>query len=135
MHPSTVNALINLGTVMKDLHLYEEAIIVLEKAINGRRENEGEDSINLAMTKAMAAGAYRDAGKFEQADQYLKDAYTKVAMEYGEENVTASAILSSQGVLYKKMQKYDRSLDSFMRALEIRIKYFGDSHPETCSTR
>ena len=65
MHPSTVNALINLGTVMKDLHLYEEAIIVLEKAINGRRENEGEDSINLAMTKAMAAGAYRDAGKFE----------------------------------------------------------------------
>ena len=67
-HPSTINALINLGTVMKDLHEFEDAIPIFELAIEGRRLSEGEQSLNFAMAKAMAAGAYRDAGKFEMAD-------------------------------------------------------------------
>jgi hypothetical protein len=49
----------------------------------------------------MAAGAYRDAGKYETADLYLKDAYLKVALDYGEDSVSASVILNSQGLLYK----------------------------------
>jgi tetratricopeptide (TPR) repeat protein len=61
-HPSHINALINLGAVMKDLKLNEEAIPVFEKAIEGRKQTEGENSLNYAMCKAMAAGAYRDAG-------------------------------------------------------------------------
>ena len=43
----------------------------------------------------MAAGAYRDCERYEKADEYLKDAYIAVAMNYGEDNVTASAILNS----------------------------------------
>jgi len=80
---------------MKDLHENEEAIPIFEKAIEGRRVTEGENSINFAMAKAMAAGAYRDCGQFEKADLYLKDAYLKIALEYGEDTVTASAILNS----------------------------------------
>ncbi len=94
-HPSTINALINLGTVMKDLHEYEDSIPIFERAIEGRKVTEGEASINFSMAKAMAAGAYRDCGKYETADLYLKDAYLKVALEYGEDTVTASAILNS----------------------------------------
>ena len=84
------------------MKLFEESIEVFEKAIEGRRVSEGEDSLNFAMAKAMAAGAYRDAGHYEKADVLLKDAYVKVAMDYGEDNVTCSAILNSQGLLYKK---------------------------------
>lgn len=54
------------------------------------------------MAKAMAAGAYRDCGQYDKADLYLKDAYLKVALDYGEQSVTASVILNSQGLLYKK---------------------------------
>lgn len=61
-HPSTINALINLGTVMKDLHEYELAIPIFERAIEGRKATEGDNSINFSMAKAMAAGAYRDSG-------------------------------------------------------------------------
>lgn len=43
----------------------------------------------------MAAGAYRDMGDYDTADQYLKDAYLKVAMEQGEDNITCSQILNS----------------------------------------
>ncbi len=58
--------------------------------------------MNVAMAKAMAAGAYRDMGKYDIAEAYLKDAYLRVAMEFGEDNVSAAVILNSMGMLYKK---------------------------------
>lgn len=70
---------------------------------------EGEDSINYAMAKAMASGAYRELGQYDIADQYLKDAYLQVAMQFGEENLTSAVILNSMGMLYKKQGKFDRS--------------------------
>lgn len=50
----------------------------------------------------MAAGAYRELGDFAKADHYLKDAYIKVALEYGEDHISAAAIHNSQGMLFKK---------------------------------
>ena len=134
-HPSHINALINLGSVMKDLKEYEEAIPVFEKAIEGRKLTEGENSINYAMVKAMAAGAYREFGLYDKADLYLKDAYLQVALSYGEDSVTASVILNSQGMLYKKQMKFERARDNYERSLAIREKLFGTDHPETMATR
>ena len=47
------------------------------------------------MAKAMAAGAYRELGDYEKADLYLKDAYLKVALEYGEDHISCAAIMNS----------------------------------------
>jgi hypothetical protein len=47
---------------MKDLHEYEQSIPIFEKAIEGRKATEGDNSINYSMAKAMAAGAYRECG-------------------------------------------------------------------------
>jgi tetratricopeptide (TPR) repeat protein len=103
LHPSTVNSLINLATVMKDLKEYEESLPLYEKAIEARRQLEGENSMNYALVKAMAAGSYRDSGNFAKAEEYLKDAYLKITMEVGDEdNLSAAVILNSLGLLYKK---------------------------------
>lgn len=77
------------------MKLFEESIPIFEQAIEGRKLTEGENSINYAMAKAMAAGAYRDSGDYEKADSYLKDAYVQIAMEHGEDNVTCAAILNA----------------------------------------
>ena len=70
--------------------------------MEGRKQLEGDASIIYAMAKAMAAGAYRDIGQYETADLYFKDSYLKVALEYGEDSASASVILNSQGLMYKK---------------------------------
>lgn len=101
-HPSTINSLINLATVHKDLNEHDHAIRLYEKAIEGRKVTEGEGSTNYAMVKAMAAGAYREMGEYAKSEEYLKEAYMTVAMEHGEDNMTASAILNSMGLLYKR---------------------------------
>ena len=56
-------------------------------------------------------------------------------MDYGEENITCSAILNSQGMLYKKQAKFERAQDSYERSLNIRVKLYGEEHPETCASR
>lgn len=101
-HTSTINTLINLATTHKDLQEYDLAVKRYEKAIEGRLATEGENSINYAMAKAMAAGAYRELGDYKKAEEYLKDAYIKIAMSQGEENMPAAAILNSMGMLYKR---------------------------------
>ena len=63
----------------KDLKEYEKSLIYYEKAIEGRRQIEGEGSLNYAMAKAMAAGSYRELGEYQKSDEYLKDAYISVA--------------------------------------------------------
>ena len=57
----------------------------------------------------MAAGAYRELGNFDTSYQYLKDAYMIIALEQGEDNLVASSILNSMGLLYKKWGKLERS--------------------------
>ena len=77
--------------------------------------------MNFALIKAMAAGAYRDCGKLDIAEEYLKDAYLKIALDQGgEDNLSAAVILNSLGLLYKKQGKYERALDSYIRSLNTR---------------
>lgn len=83
----------------------------------------------------MAAGAHRELRHFDKADQMIKDSYLKVALEYGEDNVTIATILNGQGMLYKKWGKLERALDSYERSYAIKVKFFGEDHPETCTTR
>jgi len=61
-HPSTINSLINLATVHKDLSEHDIAVKYYEIAIEGRKATEAENTTNYAMCKAMAAGAYRELG-------------------------------------------------------------------------
>jgi tetratricopeptide (TPR) repeat protein len=134
-HPSTVNSLINLATVHKDLHEYEASIPLYEKAIEARKVLEGDNSMNYVMAKAMAAGAYRDIGNYAKSEEYLKDAYIRVAMEFGEENVSCAVILNSMGLLYKKQAKFERSLDAYQRSLDVREAKLGEDHPDCIATR
>lgn len=134
-HPSTINSLVNLGAVHKDLQEFDIAAKLYEKAIEGRRVTEGENSVNYAMSLAMAAGAYREVENYSTADKYLKDAYMIIAMEHGEENMSCSAILNSMGLNYKRQNKFERSVDAYERSLKIREELLGEDHPDSLSTR
>ena len=134
-HPSTMNSLINLATVHKDIHEYEIAIPLYERAMEGRKVLEGENSVSYFMTMAMVAGAYREIGKFDICEKYLKDSYMRIASEFGEENVQAAIILNSMGLMYKKQKKFERSLDAYQRALKVRVESLGEDHPDCLATR
>lgn len=134
-HQSTVNTLINLATVTKDLQEHDKAVKLYEAAIEGRRVTEGENSVQYAMALSMCAGCHRELKNYYQADKLLKDAYLIIALEDGEENVPASAILNSMGILYRRQGKHERSKDAYERALAVREELLGAGHPETLSTR
>ena len=58
-----------------------------------------------------------------------------IAMENGEDNMAASSILNSMGMLYKQQGKMERSQDSYERSLKVRSELLGEDHPESMVTR
>lgn len=58
-----------------------------------------------------------------------------IAMEHGEENIGAAAVLNSMGMFYKKWEKHDRALDAYERALGVRERLLGEEHPESIASR
>lgn len=135
-HPSTINALINLGTASWDCGKYEESLEYYEKALKVREEQSSKESMNYAIILSMAAGSYRELKEYEKAYDYLKQAYTTIAtINKGEENLACGMILNSMGMLFKRWRKFDRALDSYERSLNIRLEFLGDKHPEVIASR
>jgi len=79
-HQSTVNTLINLATVQRDMNEFDEAIKNYDKASEGRKITNGEGSIPYAMVMAMSAGAHRELANYEKADKMLKESFMIIAM-------------------------------------------------------
>lgn len=134
-HPSSVNTLINLAAIHKDMREFEQAIPLFEKAIEARKVMEGEGSLNYGMALAMASGCYREIEKYDVADKYIKEAFLVVVTLHGEDSVGAAVILNSMGMLYKKQNKFERAVDAYERALKIREEHLGLQHPDTIACR
>jgi len=79
-HQNTVNTLINLATVQRDMNELDEAIKNYDKAAEGRKITNGEGSVPYAMVIAMSAGAHRELANYEKADKMLKEAFMIIAM-------------------------------------------------------
>ena len=135
-HPSTVNVMVNLALSYRDLSQYEEALELYDKILKLRAEIDGKTTMNYAMTLSMASGALRELKRFDEAYEYVKEAYTTMAtINRGENNLGCAIILTSMGMLFKRWDKYDRALDSYERALKIREELLGPSHPDTIASR
>lgn len=115
--------------------MFKESIPFYEKVVEVRLKIDGHDSMNYGMALAMQSGAHRELGEFEKAESLLKDSFIAISGGYGEDCVAASMVLNSMGMLYKKMERFERAQDAYERALEIREQQLGDKHPDTMSTR
>ena len=101
-HPHTINVQVNLGICLRQQERFEEAIELLKKVLELRREVNGEVSVEYALATNMLAGTYRDLGEFTIAYDLYKEGYGIIASEFGEESISAAVILNGMGLLYKK---------------------------------
>lgn len=53
----------------------------------------------------------------------------------GEENLGCATILNSMGLLFKKWGKFERGIDAYERALNVRLQLLGERHPEVIASR
>jgi uncharacterized protein (UPF0332 family) len=63
---------------------------------------DGGESFHSCMIKAMSAATYRELNQLEKADEYLKDSYARLSMDYGERSEFGASIMYSRGELYRK---------------------------------
>lgn len=134
-HPSTLSALTNLGAVYTEMKQYDKACLCFEQVLEGRGQNEGNESLNYLVASQLVAGSYRDLKMFNDAQSLLSSSYITVKEIYGEDSVIASNLLNSMGLLYKKQGSLEKAQKTYEKSLTIMEEIMGKDNPDTIPTR
>ena len=117
----------NIGAVLIELELYNEAVIYLEKELKLRREYLSDQSSSLITCYINLGNAYREMKDHSTAFTYLAQALQNTS-EGPEVERTADIFDSIAGV-WKDQEKYDEALSSYQTALDISAKCLRADHP------
>lgn len=121
-----------VGDVYTNLGLFDEALPLLEQALNIRKKS-GFDA-NIAETLESLGHALQKKGDFEAAEQYYRETLELRRQIQGEQNeATARAMVMLAGLLGEK-SAFDESEKNFRQALAIQEIQLGEKHPEVAET-
>lgn len=101
--------------------------VVIEEA--GAEENSKCGDILLQGKNDYEKANY-DSGLKEFSD--ARECYFKLSKEV--ETADSATCLNSMGEVHNKKVEYDKAIENYNRALEIRLKIFGEEHPDTATT-
>ena len=91
-----------------------------------------------------ASGSYQDAlsssstlyeqGRFREAIPHAKEAIAIAEREIGADDVVYAALLDNLAGLYEAEMNYAEARPLYRRALDIRVKAYGSTHPEVVNS-
>ncbi|MCR9164611.1 MAG: tetratricopeptide repeat protein [Nannocystaceae bacterium] len=119
----------NLGTTLRRVGKFEEALATHEDALALREAALGPDHPMVARTLTNTAAAYIELAKFDEADARYERALDIRVRTLGEDHVDVALTLQNLGVAYYRRGRIDDALPYFERALAIRQKALPENHP------
>jgi tetratricopeptide (TPR) repeat protein len=91
-----------------------------------------------------ASDSYQDAldssatlyeqGRFQEAIPHAIEAIALAEQEIGADDVVYAALLDNLGALYEAEMDYAKARPLYRRALDIRVKAYGSTHPEVVNS-
>lgn len=124
----------NLGTTLRRLGKFDDALAAHEEALALRETALGSDHPVLARTLTNTAAAYIELAKFEEADARYERALDIRIRALGEEHVDVALTLQNMGVARYRRGRIAEALPYFERALDIRQKALPENHPRVLGT-
>eukprot|EP01122_Echinamoeba_exundans_P012774 TRINITY_DN542_c0_g1_i4.p1 TRINITY_DN542_c0_g1~~TRINITY_DN542_c0_g1_i4.p1 ORF type:complete len:1450 (+),score=311.88 TRINITY_DN542_c0_g1_i4:280-4629(+) len=132
-HPDYAQALKNLATVYQDLGRYHEALPLFEKTLDVYKTALGELHPNVASACTGLAGLKQQMGRFNECIPL----YEKALQIYGDlaggaPDSDMALTLNDFAVLFFKMQNWAKAEETYLRALDMYERCFGEKHPDVC---
>ncbi|HEY4119866.1 MAG TPA: serine/threonine-protein kinase [Byssovorax sp.] len=123
-----------LGSMLRELGKYPEAIAQHEAAIALEEKALGPDALEVARSLRNLANARRDNGEPEAALAAYTRALAIQERALGPEHPDVGSTLQSLAILDSRLGRYDEAKPRFARALAIRERRLGPDHPEVGET-
>lgn len=124
----------NLGTVVRVLGRFEEAVALHEEGLALREASLGPEHPLLARSLTNTAAAYVELAKFDEADARYARALKIRERVLGPDHLDVATTLMNTGVSYYRRGKLEEALPYFERSLKIRQAALPEDHPRVLRT-
>ncbi len=133
--PDTLAACANLGAILNDAGLSEEALSVLLDV--AKRETEVYESweVETFVTMRSIGQCYIALGDYKQALEWLEKAHREQVKHLGPDHPNTTVTVYHLAKAYRKSGKQDLALSLQQDALRIDIKALGAEHPEVVARK
>lgn len=132
LRPDDCCLLMNLGVALTKLEQYQEAELVLKKAI-AIREKEVPDHLDVATGLIFLAEIYRINRRYVEAEPLFKRALAIRTKRKGPEHLDVANALTFLADFYREIDRYEEAEPLYKRALAIRKKQQGVGHLDVSS--
>jgi serine/threonine protein kinase len=133
-HPMIATTRENLGNVYFREKKFDQTARSLEVVLAMRRKALGDDSEPVARTLANMSAVYMTSGNLEAAARTYPEAVERLSTKLGPDHPDVAHVRTGMGELLIKQKKYAEAEPVLLRALEVRMKIFGEPHLRTQRT-
>jgi non-specific serine/threonine protein kinase/serine/threonine-protein kinase len=123
-----------MGITYKDLGLYDEAQGQLERALDLRRRELGENHVDTLTTAADLGLVLRRRGDSAKAEALLVSLLAASRRALGDAHPTTLQTMADLAGNYQDQGKFAEAEPLFVGALEARRRTQGSDHPDTLAT-
>jgi eukaryotic-like serine/threonine-protein kinase len=117
-----------IGNIYRSLGLYQDAISVLERALETRLAELGPDHPDVAQSRYSLGFALYNAGRLGEARGLLEEARRVQESTKGLPPLDLTATLNALGLLHRREGRLPEARDTLQQALAIREQALGREH-------
>ncbi|UCF04190.1 MAG: serine/threonine protein kinase [bacterium] len=126
--------MVTMGRVYRGLGLYNQSRPLLDEALEIRRDDLGDDNLEVACSQEELATLLSDVGDFEVARPLFENALTIREKFLGNDHPLVGKTASNLGNLHRQMRNFTEAVPLYERALAIREKALGPDHPDVSNS-
>ncbi len=134
-HPETRARMMDtIGMVQRSLGLYDEALPLLQEALETRRTAGPSDSVEAATSKLHVGLVLHDLGKLEDAELLIRESLATRKRLIGEDAKETAEAYYELGRLLYDLSRYPEAEENLRRALETQERVLGPDEREVSAT-
>ena len=123
-----------IGTVYGKLGLFDQAVPLLEQALESREQHLGTGHEETADSQLHLAYVLWQQGRFDDAVPLYESSLETRRRVLGPDHPDLADSLSGLGIIYWNQGRYDDAESLYQRALEIRERALGSLHPKVANS-
>ena len=132
--PEISKSLCQAFSYASDLGLHYEAL-TLDVAVAALEGTRAPDHPDTLASRNNLAGAYREAGRLEEAIALYEQVLTDRTRVLGEDHPHTLASRNNLAYVYKRVGRLEEAIALYERVLTDRTRVLGEDHPDTLTSR
>ena len=132
--PEISKSLCQAFSYASDLGLHYEAL-TLDVAVAALEGTRAPDHPDTLASRNNLAGAYREAGRLEEAIALFEQVLTDRTRVLGEDHPDTLASRNNLAYVYKRVGRLEEAIALYERVLTDRTRVLGEDHPDTLTSR